>query len=52
MPCRDLTGVQQAQVNFGTEKATVHFDPGGAVDRPAISRKIEASRLYRCRRRP
>ena len=35
-----LAGVQQAQVNFATEKATVHFDPV-ALDRPAISRKIE-----------
>ena len=37
---QDLAGVQQAQVNFATEKATVHFDPL-ALDRPAISRKIE-----------
>ena len=36
-----LAGVQQAQVNFATEKATVHFDPA-ALDRPAISRQIEA----------
>jgi Cu+-exporting ATPase len=35
-----LAGVQQAQVNFATEKATVHFDPA-ALDRHAISRKIE-----------
>ena len=37
---QDLAGVQQAEVNFATEKATVHFDPG-SLDRPAISRKIE-----------
>ena len=37
----ELAGMQQAQVNFATEKATVHFDPA-ALDRPAISRKIEA----------
>ena len=37
---QSLDGVQQAQVNFGTEKATVHFDPL-SLDRPAISRKIE-----------
>ena len=37
---QDLAGVQQAQVNFATEKATVYFDPV-ALDRPAISRKIE-----------
>ena len=37
----ELGGVQQAQVNFATEKATVHFDPA-TLDRPAISRKVEA----------
>ena len=37
---QDFAGVQQAQVNFATEKATVYFDPV-ALDRPAISRKIE-----------
>ena len=36
-----LAGVQQAQVNFATEKATVYFDPA-ALDRPAVSRAIEA----------
>ena len=36
-----LAGVQQAQVNFATEKATVHFDPA-ALDRHAVSRAIEA----------
>ena len=35
-----LAGVQQAQVNFATEKATVHFDPA-ALDGHAISRKVE-----------
>ena len=37
---RELNGVQQAQVNLATEKATVHFDPG-VLDRLAISRQIE-----------
>ena len=36
-----LVGVQQAQVNFATEKAAVHVD-SGIVDREAIRRKIEA----------
>ena len=35
-----LAGMQQAQVNFATEKATVHFDPA-ALNRHAISRRIE-----------
>ena len=35
-----LVGVQQAQVNFATEKAAVRFD-AGAVDGALIRRKIE-----------
>ena len=35
-----LVGVQQAQVNFATEKATVHFD-SGALDRQTMRRRIE-----------
>ena len=35
-----LVGVQQAQVNFASDKATVHFD-AAALDRQAIRRKIE-----------
>ena len=38
---QELAGVQQAQVNLATEKATVHFDPA-ALDRPAVTRRIEA----------
>ena len=38
---QELAGVQQAQVNFATEKATVYYDPE-ALNRHAISRKIEA----------
>ena len=37
-----LAGVQQAQVNFATENATVHVDPA-ALDRLAVSRAIEAA---------
>lgn len=37
---RDLDGVQLAQVNVATEKATVYFDPA-ALHRHAISRKVE-----------
>ncbi len=35
-----LAGVQQAQVNFATAKATIHFDPAD-LNRQAISREIE-----------
>ena len=35
-----LVGVQQAQVNFATEKAAVHFD-SAALDGQAIRSKIE-----------
>ena len=35
-----LVGVQQAQVNFATEKAAVHFD-SGTLDSQSIRRKIE-----------
>lgn len=35
-----LEGVQEAQVNFATAKAAVHFDPG-VVDGQGIRRKIE-----------
>ena len=38
---QELAGVQQAQVNLATEKATVHFDPA-VLDRPAVTRRIEA----------
>ena len=37
---RGLAGVQQAQVNFATQKAAVHFD-SAALDRQAIRRRIE-----------
>ena len=35
-----LAGVREAQVNFATAKAAVHFDPG-VVDRQDMQRKIE-----------
>ena len=37
---RGLAGVQEAQVNFATEKAAVHFD-SVAVDRQALRHRIE-----------